>query len=253
VRLEASLRASEERLESQVAELQELHKVKGDFVATISHELRTPLTSILGKVELLEEGDYGEVTDDQAQALEVIDRNSHRLLVLIEDLLTVARIESARLQLRVAPTSLLPFVEGIAELVQPTAAARSVALQVDAGPGLGEAQIDALQFERALTNLLTNAVKFTPPGGCVTFCARRTDETVVFVVSDNGIGIPLEEQDRLFTRFFRSSLATELAVQGSGLGLVIAKNIVEEHGGTIAVVSAPREGTTVTVSLPVPA
>jgi PAS domain S-box-containing protein len=250
VRLAESLRASEERLESQVAELQELHRAKNDFVATVSHELRTPLTSILGQLELLADGDYGALVGSQAKAVDVIDRNSHRLLVLIEDLLTVARIDSARLQLQCVPTAIGPFARGVYSSVAAIAEARPVTLALDVHRGLGRASVDVRQMERALTNLLTNAIKFTPPGGRVEFCARRTGDDIVFTVADNGIGIPLDEQQGLFTRFFRSSVANKMAVQGSGLGLVIAKSIVEEHGGAIDLTSAEGLGTTLTVTIP---
>ena len=101
-----------------------------------------------------------------------------------------------------------------------------------------------------MLNLLTNAVKFTPEGGKVSLEVRREDADLVFTVADTGVGIPEDEQDRLFTRFFRSSVATRMAIQGTGLGLVIVKRIVEEHGGTISIVSASDVGTTVTVRIP---
>jgi PAS domain S-box-containing protein len=250
VRMAESLKASEERLESQVAQLQALHRAKNDFVATVSHELRTPLTTILGQLELLADGDYGTLVGDQVKAVDAVDRNSHRLMVLIEDLLTVARIDSARLQLERTPTQLLPFVQGVGDSMATLAAARPVTLVFEADLSLGTASIDTLQVERALGNLLTNAIKFTPPGGLVEFRARRSRGNVVFSVTDNGIGIPVEEQQGLFTRFFRSSIASKMAVQGSGLGLVIAKSIVEEHGGAIELKSAEGEGTTVTITIP---
>ena len=250
VGLAESLKASEERLASQVAELQELHRAKNDFVANVSHELRTPLTSILGQLELLVEGDYGALAGEQVRAVDVIDRNSHRLLVLIEDLLTVARMDSAHLQLQPAPTPLLDFVEGVHSAMAPLAAARPLTLAFDADPRLGIACVDSVHLERALGNLLANAIKFTAPDGRVEFRAERAGEAVVFTVRDNGIGIPVDEQEQLFTRFFRSSVATRMAVQGSGLGLVIAKGIVEEHGGTIELLSAEGEGTTITVTIP---
>jgi len=250
VHLTESLKASEERLESQVAELQELHRAKNDFVATVSHELRTPLTSILGQLELLADGDYGPLVGDQVKAVDVIDRNSHRLLVLIEDLLTVARMDSAHLQLKREPTRLLPFAEGVHDSILAGATARPVTVTFDGDACLGTASIDAVQMERALANLLTNAIKFSPPGGAVEFRARRAGDAVVFTVCDTGIGIPVDEQGGLFTRFFRSSLATKMVVQGSGLGLVIAKRIVEEHGGAIELTSSEGQGTTVTVTIP---
>jgi len=250
VLLTESLKASEERLASQVAELQELHRAKDDFVSTISHELRTPLTSMLGQLELLVDGDYGPLAANQANAITVIDRNSHRLLALIEDLLTVARIESSRLELRRVPTDVRSFVEAVHASVEEPARARPVEVELDVDPHAGTADLDPLQMERALSNLLTNAIKFTSPGGTVRLRVRRDGNTVAFTVADDGVGIPLAEQDRLFTRFFRSSLAADLAVQGTGLGLVITKTIVEEHGGTIGVTSEQGVGTTVTVTVP---
>jgi PAS domain S-box-containing protein len=250
VRLEESLRASEERLESQVAELQELHRAKNDFVATVSHELRTPLTTILGQLELLSGGDYGALLSAQYKAIDAIDRNSQRLLALIEDLLTVARIDSARLQLDRVATEVRPFVERVHGSMAVVAATRPVTLALHADPCLGTASVDPLQMERALGNLISNAIKFTAPGGLVELRSRRSGNDLAFTVADNGIGIPVAEQEKLFTRFFRSSIANRMAVQGSGLGLVIAKAIVEEHGGTIALTSAQGEGTTVTVVIP---
>jgi PAS domain S-box-containing protein len=250
VQLEESLKASEERLESQVAELQELHRAKNDFVATVSHELRTPLTTILGQLELLAGGDYGVLMGSQCKAVDAIDRNSQRLLALIEDLLTVARIDSARLQLEPVPTDLRSFLDGLHGSMAPLAATRPVTLTLDAEPCLGMAPIDPFQMERALANLIGNAIKFTAPGGLVELRARRSGKDLEFTVADNGIGIPAGEQAKLFTRFFRSSVANRMAVQGSGLGLVIAKTIVEEHGGTISLTSAQGVGTTVTAIIP---
>ena len=111
--------------------------------------------------------------------------------------------------------------------------------------------VDRDQMDRALVNLLTNAVKFTPAGGTVSLEARSQGNDLVFVVADTGLGIPENEQGRLFTRFFRSSVATRMAIQGTGLGLVIVKQIVEEHGGGISITSTPAVGTTVTVTIPV--
>lgn len=129
------------------------------------------------------------------------------------------------------------------------AEAKRLELVVEVDRDLGTAEVDRGQLERALVNLLANAVKFTPAEGRVGFRAGRAGGTVSFVISDTGIGIPDSEKEHLFTRFFRS-IATEKAIPGSGLGLVIVKSIVEGHGGTIAIDSTVGEGTTVTVSLP---
>jgi PAS domain S-box-containing protein len=243
-------KALEIGLQRQVRELEELDRMRTEFVATVSHELRTPLTSIIGEVELLADGDLGELTAIQERAMDMIGRNSARLLTLIDDLLTLNHSEANALQLNLEATSVQALIDDARGQVAELAAGKPVALTVDCDPRVGDLLADPAQLDRALLNLLTNAVKFTPPGGTVTLEARRHDDDVVLRVRDTGVGIPEDEQDRLFTRFFRSSTATSLAIQGTGLGLVIVKQIVEQHGGTITVASAPGQGTTVTVILP---
>lgn len=243
-------KALEDGLKRQVQELEELDRLRTDFVATVSHELRTPLTNIIGEVELLEDGDRGELTSCQAHGVDVINRNSGRLLTLIEDLLALGRIESSVLELHCKPTLVANLVEGVGNRVSPAADAKSVTLEIDYGTNSGVIVADPVQLDRALLNLLNNAVKFTPAGGRAALHVGRVGDNVEFTVSDNGIGIPEAEQVRLFTRFFRSSEATRLAIQGTGLGLVIVKRIVEAHGGTVSIVSKPNVGTTVTVRLP---
>jgi len=237
-------------LQRQVRELEELDRIRSEFVATVSHELRTPLTSIIGEVELLGEGELGELTSAQVRGVDMIGRNSARLLSLIEDLLTLSHMETSTLQLHLEPTPVQSLIEAVRSEIDPVAAAKPVAFEVRCYPGSGTVVVDRDQLDRALLNLLTNAVKFTPPGGSVSLEAQREHDHLVFRVSDTGVGVPEEEQGHLFTRFFRSSVATQLAIQGTGLGLVIVKRIVEEHGGTISMVSTPGRGTTVTVRIP---
>ncbi len=237
-------------LQRHVQELEELNRIRNEFVATVSHELRTPLTSIMGKVEMLGDGDYGELSSGQAQGLDVIGRNSERLLVLVEDLLTLSHIETSSLILHRERTLVSDLVDAVRSQVAPIAAAKPVALTLTCAEGTDTVAVDRGQFDRALLNLLTNAIKFTPAGGTVALEAKRDGADLVVTIADTGVGIPENEQDRLFTRFFRSSVATRLAIQGTGLGLVIAKQIVEEHGGTVSLVSTVDVGTTVTVTIP---
>ena len=243
-------KALELGLTRQVRELEELDRIRTEFVAAVSHELRTPLTSIIGEVEMLIDGDLGDLTTGQAHGVEVVGRNSERLLKLINDLLTLSHIETRALLLHREPTRVWCLADSVRSQVCPAAAAKSVTLILNCGPDIGTVAVDREQLERALLNLLTNAVKFTPEGGKVSLEVRREDADLVFTVADTGVGIPEDEQDRLFTRFFRSSVATRMAIQGTGLGLVIVKRIVEEHGGTISIVSASDVGTTVTVRIP---
>jgi PAS domain S-box-containing protein len=238
-------------LKQQVQELEELDRIRSEFVATVSHELRTPLTNIIGQVELLGDGDLGDLSAEQTRGVEAISRNSERLLTLINDLLTLGHFEKRALRLCREPTPVVGLVQDVLDQVRPAAVAKSVALVLHSRPGCGTVVVDRHQLDRALLNLLTNAVKFTPAGGTVALHTRREGTDLVFTVADTGVGIPEDEQDRLFTQFFRSSVSTRLAIQGTGLGLVIVKRIVEEHGGTIAIESVPDVGTTVTVRVPV--
>ena len=238
--------------EQQMRErLQELDRLKTDFVSTVSHELRTPLSSVLGYVEMLVDGSGGELTERQLPVLRVVDRNAHRLLALIEHLLTISRIEAGTFRLVLGPVDIPTLVEAAREAVLPDLAGRRLSLTVRVDENTGTVLGDATQLDRVIINLLTNAIKFTPDGGRVSLSAERDDGAVLIRVQDTGIGIPLDEQPRVFERFFRSSSAQQLAVPGTGLGLSITKKVIEEHRGQISFASSPGQGTQVVVRLPV--
>ncbi len=243
-------RAFEEGLKRQVEELRELDRLQHELVSTVSHELRTPLTSILGHTEMLADGDAGPITSEQEHVVAVIDRNSHRLLALIEDLLTMGRVESRGLDLNPGPVDVAALVDGLTEAIRPTVAARAQTLTIDLDAEPGNVVADGSLLERALLNLLSNAIKFTPEGGTVTLSVRRNGPEMTFAVVDTGIGISCEDQKRLFTRFFRSAVATVNAIPGTGLGLSIVKQIVDAHRGSITIDSVPDQGTTVRFTIP---
>lgn len=244
------LQLAYERERDMVAQLTQLDRNKADFMSMVSHELRTPLTSIIGYIDLLRGGHGGELDERQADMLGVVDRNAHRLLDLIDDIVTLDKLESGRLPIESAPVDVAQLIDQVVAAVAPLAAARGQRLVTDIRPNSGTLLGDAAQLERVLLNLASNAVKFTPKGGSVRLVAEGDDERAQVTVVDTGIGIPADEQPRLFTRFFRSSTARSAAVPGTGLGLVIARSIVEAHGGTVELVSAEGEGTVVTVTLP---
>ena len=250
IRDASARKALEEGLKRQVAELQELDRMKNDLVSTVSHELRTPLTSIVGHTEMLADGDAGPLTEAQAHVVEIIDRNGHRLLSLIEDLLTLARVESQGLKLDVAPTPVDGLVDAVRTAVAPVVASRAQTLTIDIDPRCGELLADGALVERALSNLVSNAIKFSPDGATICLSAERRPREVRFAVKDEGMGIAPEDQPRLFTRFFRSTTALQKAIPGTGLGLAIVKQIVDEHGGTITVRSAPGRGTVMSFTIP---
>lgn len=234
-----------------VAQLRDLDRTKSDFLSTVSHELRTPLTSISGYAELLRDEDAGPVTEEQDAMLAVITRNADRLRLLIEDLLTLSRIESNALRMGSAPVALDEIVE--AAIGRTRASAIVGDLEIEQVGRLTDLQLlgDRIQLERMLVNLLGNAVKFSPDGGRIEVRVWAEDGAVV-QIRDHGIGIPQDEQHHLLSRFFRASNATARAIQGTGLGLTIARSVVEHHGGTLHIESSEGVGTRVTVRLPAP-
>ena len=246
-------KALEEGLRLQVNELTELDRIKSDLVSTVSHELRTPLTTLVGHVEMLTDGDFGELSEDQRWAVQAVDRNSQRLLSLIEDMLTLAKIENGGLGLHVGPTDVRDLFADIEATATPLARAKSLELGMEIGAGLVDVLADRSALERAIMNLLSNAVKFTPAGGQVRLRAIHDRGHAVFSVSDTGMGMSAEDQERLFTRFFRSPTAMSMAIPGTGLGLAIVKKIVDDHGGTIHVESVPGAGTTIEFTIPLSA
>ncbi|HEU5149689.1 MAG TPA: ATP-binding protein [Iamia sp.] len=235
---------------AMVERLREIDQAKSDFVSSVSHELRTPLTSIRGYVEMLQDGDGGPLAPGQRRMLDVVERNTDRLLALIEDLLTLSRIESGAFRTTLADIDLGALLRGCADVVAVQARAAGVDLDVAVADDLPGVRGDAHQLERVVLNLLTNAIKFSDAGSTVRLRAERAGDSARIEVADEGMGIPEAEQARLFSRFFRSSTAQERAVPGTGLGLVIAKTAVDNHGGSIAVDSTPGRGTTFTVVLP---
>ncbi|MGB3829711.1 MAG: ATP-binding protein, partial [Ornithinimicrobium sp.] len=275
-----------------VERLRELDRQKSDFMATTSHELRTPLTSISGYLEVLEDGDLGELTTPQRRALGVLGRNVNRLRALIEDLLILNQLDSGKGGAARERVDLRRSIVEVIQNLDPIAAKKGIAL-IGPRPELtgdnttsddtttddtttddttsddtttddptsddsaGACRADEFhvlgdrdQLERALTNVVSNAVKFTPTGKQVTVGVRLQDSRVEVVCEDSGIGIPTEELKDLFVRFFRASNAVREQVQGSGLGLPIVLAIVEGHRGTVDVSSREGRGTRVTINLP---
>ncbi|WP_411148045.1 ATP-binding protein [Streptomyces sp. A30] len=233
-----------------VDKLRALDKAKSDFLSTVSHELRTPLTSIVGYIELLKDEDTGPLSPSQLRMLDVVDRNANRLRALIEDLLTLSRIESGVFTSQKAPVDLRRLVASAVDAIKPAAEAASVTLEMRCPEQSLVLQADGEQLDRVLMNLLSNAVKFTRGGGKVSVRAGARDGEAVLSVSDTGIGIPAAEQEKLFQRFFRASNATEMAIPGTGLGLTIVHTIVANHGGRTEVSSEEGRGTTITAWLP---
>ncbi|WP_435742625.1 ATP-binding protein [Nocardioides sp. SYSU DS0663] len=247
---ERRLRDTVDKQAEVVTRLEELNRARGDFIATASHELRTPVTSILGYTELLLDGVGGDMSPGQSALLAKVQRNSERLLVLVQDLLDLSRAGSGAFALVRTTVDPAAVAAGAWEGWQEQLGGRDLSTRLDVAPGLPTVRGDALQLERVLLNLLGNAAKYTADGGVVTLDVHHLVGAVELVVSDTGMGIAPEEQAGLFTPFFRTRDAHERAIPGSGLGLAVVRQIVAAHDGTVDLRSRVGRGTTVTVTLP---
>jgi signal transduction histidine kinase len=228
--------------------MREPNRLMDEFVALISHELRTPLTSIIGYLELTL--DDATLTEEQRGLLNVVDHNADRLLRLVDDLLFVAQLEAGELEVRAGELDLAAVARQAVTEAQPRAEANGIALTFDAD-AVVPVQANKERMSRVLENLVSNAIKFTPAGGEVRVSVARTDGKVRLEVADTGIGIAADDHQRLFDRFFRTTTVAEQHFPGTGLGLYIARAIVEASGGSIAVRSEPGEGASFSVELPV--
>jgi signal transduction histidine kinase len=225
-----------------------LERLRDTFLAAVSHELRTPLTSISGFLELLADEEH-ELEPAGRRYVEAIRRGNARLRRIVDDLLLVAEIEAERLELESGRTDLGELAAAAVEEAGPDAAAAGVELAIDAG-GPTPLEADAVRLRQVLDHLISNAIKFTPAGGSVLVSVTAGDDSPRLEITDTGIGIPHGELGQLFSRFYRASTATRREIPGTGLGLVIARAIVEAHSGTISLHSRECEGTRVVVTLP---
>jgi len=226
---------------------EELAALRDSLVAVVSHELRTPLTSITGYLEMLEE-DAGNLTPQQNAYLGIVRRGSERLMALVEELLLVVEADRGLLHVQDDVVDVPTLVDDTVESARPAADARTIVLRAEHGTS-GAVVADHRRLSQLLDNLVSNAIKFTPDGGRVVVRSGRRDGQLVLEVTDTGDGIAAEDRERLFDPFFRAREATVNAVPGTGLGLTIAKAIVDAHHGALEVDSS-GEGTTFRARIP---
>ena len=225
-------------------------RMKDEFLAVLSHELRTPLNTVLGYARMLKRDDARMTAEIRERALDALERNAEVLTRLVNDVLDTSRIVSGKLRLTLDNCSVDQFVGEAAETVRPAAEAKELDLSVAVTPGL-VVYGDRDRLQQVVWNLLSNAIKFTPHGGSVWIRAARHDGLVQIEVSDTGIGIPAEHQPYIFQRFWQADTTVSREHGGLGIGLALARHLVEMHGGSIAVESDGRgKGARFTVSLP---
>ena len=229
---------------------QEIARVKNDFVSLVSHELRTPMTSIKGYTDLMLKGSVGELNDQQRRFMTIVKSNVDRMAELVSDLLDVSRLESGRMRLARERLDLASVVfETSQELVE-TLRQRELTLQFDLSPGLPRVYADHGRVIQVLLNLLSNAYRYTPAGGTITISVHQERDEVQVDVTDTGIGIPQQEQATIFERFYRVDHPVVQQQAGTGLGLPIAKSLIEMHGGRLWLRSKPGQGSTFSFTLP---
>lgn len=227
----------------------EIAVMKNEFVSMVSHELRTPLTSIKGYVDLIVDGEAGEINEIQREFLQIVQENSDRLVSLINDLLDISRIESGRVHLKIEPLEIGDIVQGVMDTFRTYADQSSVTLESHVARNLPRVAADRDRVGQVLMNLVSNAIKYSPGGGSVNVAVKRRGDKVNIEVTDTGIGISDEDQRQLFTKFFRVDSSLTREIGGTGLGLSICKSVVELHGGEIWVKSREGEGSTFAFSL----
>ena len=239
-------------LEKAHSELQQASEAKTKILSTVTHELKTPLTSIVGYIDqmLTHKEKVGQLNERQERCLERVKNNSRRLEELIDDLLDISRIEAGGLSLNSAELDVQQEVEEVLRSMHNLISEKQLRVLQNIPTGLGRVKADRIRFNQVVTNLISNACKYSPKGATVAISAMENDGMMRFDVSDTGIGISEVDQSQLFTKFFRSNNFSTRQVSGSGLGLFISRHLVEAQGGQMWVQSEEGKGSTFSFTLP---
>jgi len=229
-----------------------VEKMKTEFVSLAAHQLRTPLSAVKWTIKIFLEGDLGKINKEQKEFLEDAYNANERMITLVNNLLNITRIEEGRYIYKPVTVDLKNLVQGLIDLYKEKAKKEKIEIEFNCPKKrLGKTSIDIEKIKIALTNLLNNAIRYTAPGGKIIVSLSQTSKEIKFSIQDTGIGIPENQYKRVFTKFFRGTNAIRKETEGTGLGLYIAKNVVEAHKGKIWFDSKENTGTTFYVTLPI--
>jgi signal transduction histidine kinase len=239
----------EEALRERNQALETASRLKSEFIANVSYELRTPLNTIIGFSEILKNEYFGKLNERQKEYGAGILEASQSLLLLINDIIDLATIEAGYMALKLETVDVHSMLVSVISLTRERARDRNLNLKFICPPNIGTLFADQRRLRQAMFNLISNSIKFTPEGGTITVSARREDDAVLLSVADTGIGVPKEDQERVFEKFVRGQ-AQQVRQAGAGLGLSLVKSFIELHGGRVVMNSAPNAGTEVICYLP---
>ncbi len=250
--LNRQLNESNSELNEANAKLRELAGMKEEFLALTTHDLRSPLTVISGVISFFTSGRLGELSPEQKNMVAMMERNTQNLIELVNDLLDASKLESGTMRLDMASTDLHILVNELCETMGPIAKEKEIALEEELPPDLRPVHADRAKLRRILVNLLSNALKFTPKGGRISFHAEDQGDGFMRVsVSDTGVGIAPEDTSRLFDKYEQARSRATRSEKGTGLGLYITRQLVELHGGKIKVDSEVGRGSTFSFTIPI--
>ncbi|MCF7873452.1 MAG: HAMP domain-containing histidine kinase [Candidatus Omnitrophica bacterium] len=241
--LEKKIKNRTKELAKSLKTVETISKTKSDFISNVSHELRTPLTSVKGFSSLLADEKFGKLPQEASKRLKKIVENVDKLMDIVNTLLDISRIESGKIEINITLYDIVPLIKNIADFFEPQSNEKNIAIDIDT-PETFNVYMDKNLIERVLTNLVNNAIKFTPEGGKIKISCKEKEEKALISIADTGFGISKENLDKIFQEFYRIKDVEKKSIKGSGLGLSLVKKIIDSHKQKIWVESELNKGTT---------